>query len=379
MSHNRSTKPFPQSEPRSRLRPEPPDLPHESSDSAAAPRAIQARLFHAGILATTFLLLLLSGFGVSAETGTQAAVIVVAGAGGDEEYATAFSEWSQHWVKAAGAAGAKLTAIGLDEKAPDAPSDKEALKGALEAEAKNGGAELWIVLLGHGTYDRRTARFNLRGEDLGAGELADWLRQFRRPTAVVVAASASGPFVSRLAAPDRVVVTATKSGDEINFARFGRHFSEAINDLGADLDKDGQTSLLEAWLTASRQVDEWYESEGRIATEHALLDDNGDGKGTPASWFRGIRAVKQAKDGTSLDGARAHQFHLIRSEQERRMPLELRARRDRIELEVVALRQSKQTLSEEAYYARLEPLLLQLARLYREAAAIEADAGKKQR
>jgi len=48
-------------------------------------------------------------------------------------------------------------------------------------------------------------------------------------------------------------------------------------------------------------------------------------------------------------------------------------------LDVVALRQSKQTLSEEAYYARLEPLLLQLARLYRKAAAIEADAGKKQR
>ncbi len=375
MSHNRSTKPFPQSEPRTRPRLETPDLPHEPSDSAAAPRAIQARLFLPGVLASTFLLLLLSGFGAFAESGTQAAVIVVAGAGGNEEYTTAFSEWSQHWVKAAGAAGAKLTVIGLDEKAPDAPSDKEALKGALEAETRNGGAELWIVLLGHGTYDRRTARFNLRGEDVSARELADWLRQFRRPTAVVVAASASGPFVSRLAAPDRVVVTAAKSGDEINFARFGRHLSEAIKDARADLDKDGQTSLLEAWLTASRRVDEWYESEGRIATEHALLDDNGDGKGTPASWFRGIRAVKKAKDGTSLDGARAHQFHLLRSEQERRMPPELRARRDRIELEVVRLRESRETLSEDDYYARLEPLLLKLARLYREAAALQPSAG----
>jgi len=375
MSHNRSTKPFPEPEPRTRPWPETPSLPRETSDSAAALRAIQARQFRPGFLATAFLLLLLSGFGVSAESGTQAAVIVVAGAGGDEEYVTAFSEWSQHWVKAAGAAGAKLTAIGLDEKAPDAPSDKAALKSALEAEARDGGAELWVVLLGHGTYDRRTARFNLRGEDVSARELADWLRQFRRPTAVVVAASASGPFVSRLAAPDRVVVTATKSGDEINFARFGRHLSEAINDTRADLDKDGQTSLLEAWLTASRRVDEWYESEGRIATEHALLDDNGDGKGTPASWFRGIRAVKKAKDGASLDGARAHQFHLLRSEQERRMPPELRARRDRIELEVVRLRESREKLSEDDYYARLEPLLLKLARLYREAAALEPAAG----
>jgi len=323
--------------------------------------------------------LLLVRFDAAAETDSRASVIVVVGAGGGEEYSAAFSEWAGHWADAAQRAGAKLTAIGMGEKAADAPTDKEALKSALAAESKEGASELWVVLLGHGTFDRRAAKFNLRGEDVSARELADWLRRFRRPTAIIASGSASGPFISKLAAPNRVVVTATKSGDEINFARFGRYFSEAINDTAADLDKDGQTSLLEAWLTASRQVDEWYESEGRIATEHALLDDNGDGKGTPASWFRGIRAVKQAKDGTSLDGARAHQFHLIRSEQERRMPLELRARRDRIELEVVALRQSKQTLSEEAYYARLEPLLLQLARLYREAAAIEADAGKKQR
>jgi hypothetical protein len=346
-------------------------MPRKAPAGVAALRALRKRLFRPGVSATAFLLLLLTGGGAFAESETQASVIIVAGAGGSEEYTTAFSEWSRHWAEAAGAAGARLTAIGLDEKAPDAPSDKEALKSALEAEARNGGAELWLVLLGHGTFDRRTARFNLRGEDVSAKELAAWLRQFRRPTAVVVAASASGTFVSRLAAPDRVVVTATKSGDEINFSRFGRHISEAINDPDADLDKDGQTSLLEAWLTASRRVDEWYESEGRIATEHALLDDNGDGKGTPASWFRGIRAVKKAKDGTSLDGARAHQFHLLRSEQERRMPPELRARRDRIELEVVRLRESREKLSEDDYYARLEPLLLKLARLYREAASLE--------
>ena len=317
-----------------------------------------------------FLALLSVGSSASAESEAKASVIVVVGKGGGEEYTAAFSEWSDHWAKAAGRADAKLTIIGLDEKAPDALSDKEALESALESEPKDGQADLWIALLGHGTFDRRTAKFNLRGEDVSARELAAWLRRFRRPTAIIAAASSSGPFISKLAAPDRVVVTATKSGDEINFARFGRYISEAINDTKADLDKDGQTSLLEAWLTASRQVDEWYKSEGRLATEHALLDDNGDGKGTPASWFRGIRAVKKAKDGTSLDGARAHQFHLIRSEQERRMPLELRTRRDQIELEVVKLRETKKTLSEDEYYARLEPLLLKLARLYREAAAM---------
>src|SRR5213075_927990 len=98
----------------------------------------------------------------------------------------------------------------------------------------------------------------------------------------------------------RVIVAAARSGYEQNYARFGQYMAEAIADPTADLDKDGQTSLLEAFLTASRRVAEYYATEGRMVTEHALLDDNGDGFGTPADWFRGIRAVKAAKDGAPL-------------------------------------------------------------------------------
>ncbi len=297
----------------------------------------------------------------------KATVIVVTGAGGGEEFEEAFREWSAHWSETAKRAGAKLVSIGQDEEADKPVADKEALRAALESEPKRGSGELWLVLLGHGTFDRRTAKFNLRGDDVAAGELAKWLTPVRRPTAVVVAASSSSPFIDRLAGTDRVIVTATKSGDEINFARFGKYISEAIAGVEADLDKDGQTSLLEAYLTASRQVETWYKEEGRLATEHALIDDNGDGKGTPASWFRGIRAVKKAKDGTSLDGHRAHQFHLVRSEREQRMPAEVRDRRDRLELEVIRHREAKAKMSEDEYYARLEELLLKLARLYREA------------
>jgi hypothetical protein len=204
---------------------------------------------------------------------------------------------------------------------------------------------------------------------LSAEELAAWLAPIKRPIAVIQCASASAPFINRLAGADRVVITSTKSGDEQNFARFGQYMSATIADPRADLDKDGQVSLLEAYLTACRQLDEFYSQEARLATEHALLDDNGDGLGTPAAWFRGLRATQRAKDGATLDGTRAHQFHLVASDRERQLPADALRRRDELELAIAALHDEKDQLKEEEdYYGRLEPLMLELARLYEGAA-----------
>jgi hypothetical protein len=130
-------------------------------------------------------------------------------------------------------------------------------------------------------------------------ELADWLRPCNRPLAVIDCASASAPFLNKLSAPGRVVVTATRTGGEVHYARFGDYLSAAIADPAADLDKDGQTSLLEAFLAASHQTAEFYKQAGRLATEHALLEDNGDALGTPADWFQGTRAVRAAKAGAA--------------------------------------------------------------------------------
>jgi hypothetical protein len=134
----------------------------------------------------------------------------------------------------------------------------------------------------------------------------------------------------------------------------------------ADLDKDGQTSLLEAFLAASHRTDEFYRQAGRLATEHALLDDNGDGLGTGAEFFQGLRATKSARENAPLDGPRARQWHLLRSPEEQAIPPALRAQRDALELSIESLRQRKSTLPETVYYAQLEELMIKLARLYRE-------------
>jgi hypothetical protein len=229
---------------------------------------------------------------------------------------------------------------------------------------RNGAAPLWIILIGHGTYDGKSAKFNLRGPDFSDQEFADWLRPFTRPLAVIDCSSSSAPFLSRLSGKNRVVITATKAGSEMNFARFGDYISSSITDPAADLDKDGQTSLLEAFLAASHRTREFYTQDTRLATEHALLDDNGDGLGISEDFFEGLRATRASRNGAALDGPRARQWHLLISAEEQRMPAELRAHRDELELKLEALRNKKASMSENAYYAQLEPILIELARLY---------------
>ena len=295
-------------------------------------------------------------------TGQSQAVIVVAGAPGRQEYRTQFAEWASSWEQACSRSGVTFRTIGLDES--KGTTDRARLRQMLAEQSGKTGGSLWLVLIGHGTFDGRTAKFNLRGPDLLASDLADWLKPVQNPIAVVNTSSASAPFLKALSAPGRVVITATKSGFEHNFTRFGRFLAEAVCESEADLDKDGQTSLLEAFLAASHRISEFYSAAGRLATEHALLDDNGDGFGTPADWFGGIRPARSARDGAALDGYRAHQFHLLHSEAEADIPPDLRARRDQLELQVMRLRDAKTQIDEDTYFARLEVLLSEIARIY---------------
>ena len=294
-----------------------------------------------------------------AELRAERRLMLVVGAEGTAQYREQFARWVDQWSHAAKEAEATVRVIGSHPGI----APWEQLKQALADEPKGGPEEFWLVMIGHGTYDGRTARFNLRGADVSATELAGWLKPFSRPLVIINCSSSSGPFINRLSAPGRTVITATRSGNEENFCRFGGYLADAVANLDADYDKDKQVSLLEAFLAAARRVDEFYRSEARLATEHALMDDNGDGLGTPALWFRGIRATKKAKDSTNHDGIHAHQIVLIRSEDERHIPPELRAKRNRMELAVAELRERKETMDQEDYYQQLERILIKLAKL----------------
>jgi len=292
----------------------------------------------------------------------QTSLLVVVGAPGDESYGKIFAEEAAQWRTTAKESGVKFAIVG-DGDATDAQKDKLQLQAKLKAEASAGDAPLWIIFIGHGTFDGRTAAFNLRGPDVTSTELAEWLQEVHRPTVVVDTTAASAPFLTALAAPNRVVVTATKSGQERNYARFGRYFAKRVIDPAADLDKDERTSLFEAYLAAARDTAEFYKSEGRLQTEHPLLDDDGDGKGVRADFFLRDKLVKQPAGSTTIDGDLSRKLALKPSAADAKLKPAQLDERDALETELATLRAEKASLPENEYFAKLESLLLKLARL----------------
>ena len=286
------------------------------------------------------------------QPGPRTHLLIVAGIGGEPGYRDAFHTTA---LAMAAAATGRLglpdsSVIVLTENPARAPgrihgkSTHEEIARALHrlftrAEPHD---QLVILLVGHGASQGDDSRFNLPGPDLSAANLAQALAPFAgRRIAVINTASASGGFVEALAAPKRVVITATKSGFERNATIFGTHFVEAFTGDGADSDKNGRISLLEAFTYATREVARVYESDNRLLTEHARLG----GDTTLARQFY-------------LEGGRTPAGMASRTPE----LVTLYARRDSLERQLEALRSAKATVDGASYERRLESLLLEIAR-----------------
>lgn len=302
-------------------------------------------------------------FAAPLSAAPTAEICVIVGAHGEEGFSAGFTAAARAWEQAAARGGASCTVLGLDEEANGA--ERDLLQNWLTDRAGESPIPVWIVYLGHGTFDGREARLNLRGPDLTAKELATWLQPVRRPIVFIHGGSAGAPFIAALSAPDRIIVSATRSGNELNYARFGERFAEAVANPAADIDQDGQTSVLEAFVTAAQRVQAFYKETGRLATEHALIDDNGDKQGTPAEWFRGVRLQRRPKGNAEADGSRAALIALVPSTAERALTPAQRTERDGLERELEALRARKSELEEDDYYRQLEAIARKLGALYR--------------
>ena len=194
----------------------PPSLARTAVDSNPKHKPISS-------LMTSILLCAMMCLTSADEAEVRQSIVVVIGAPGSDEFRGEFLSWAEQWRRAAEAAGAQLISIGEEEDSSQ--SDREILKDCLAEQIGDASETLWLVLIGHGTFDGQNAKFNLRGPDVTATELAEWLKPCQRPLAIVNCTSASGPFINALSKPNRVIVTATKSGYEYNFARFGQYIS----------------------------------------------------------------------------------------------------------------------------------------------------------
>lgn len=299
-------------------------------------------------------------------------LILVVGAAGEPEYGEIFDENQLAWERAAALGNTDVTVVDSYDEEP-----LTAVQEALESAAKESPVPLWIVLIGHGTSNRQGASFNLKGPDLKLHEFEEWLNPFQRPLIVINTSSSSGAFLPVLSRPDRIVVTATKSGNELNFASFGSYLAGSLLRPEADLNNDGQNSVYECFYHAARETATFYEQEGRIATEHPLLDDNGDGKGTS---FEALEAFLMGGESQyEIDGDYAKRWSLILSPEERALPPEMRQTRNQLEAKVDTLRREKSEMPEETYYERLEDLVTQIAKLYESVGAFETEDGKTEK
>lgn len=296
--------------------------------------------------------------------------LLVIGEPGEANYEAAFEEAAQTWERHFSAQeGFRFTLIGRGNSGGD---DRNRLEAYLSASDPNSRDPLWILLHGHGSFDTRVAAFNLRGPDVTLDDFREWLKPLARRSVVLINGSASSsPFLTELKGPNRIIITATQTTGEENYSYFGQYFAKTMESPEADLDGDGCLSLLEAFLHASRSVDAHYATMDRMVTEHAILDDNSDGKGTPADFFKGMHAVKRPKTAKQVDGARAKSLLLSMVPEELGLTPKQRARRMDLEETIGELRRTRKELGDDAYYEKLEAVALELSDIYHQSSEPE--------
>jgi hypothetical protein len=299
-------------------------------------------------------------------------LLIVVGLAGDPEHAKTFHGWGNSLAEASerlGVAPERLAYL-VDkpmegDQRVTGVSNRESIVKALEAIASAAGPDdlVFVTLIGHGAWDGRSAKFNIPGPDVGAEDFHALIRKLPAKQVVFVnTASASGPFVEVLSGPGRTIVAATRSGAEHYTTLFGGFFIDALSSPNADADKNKRISVLEAFQFAKAEVTRAFEREGLLVTEHALLDDDGDKKGSPDpsamaadGKVAAVLSLADAGGGLPSD-PKLRELYLERRELERR---------------VDALRLLKEGMDPARYNSELEKLVTAIALKTREIRAAE--------
>ena len=278
----------------------------------------------------------------------QTQLIIVSGLGGEPKYTSEFSQLSTALAKAAseraGLPDSAITWLGeatsTKSKWYRGTSTRENLERALaRASGTSGKAPVILMLIGHGSGEGAETRVSLPGPDMTAQDFSRVLSSFGdRQVAFLNLASASGDMLPIIAAKNRVVMTATKSAFERNESRFARHFVDALALDGADTDKDGRISLLEAYKFAETETKRFYENEGRLATEHAQIADEG--------MLAGRFFLSSGAAGAGPASGRLASLYQERTA---------------LDEQIQELKRRKSSMSADAYDNELEKLLLALA------------------
>lgn len=263
-------------------------------------------------------------------------VVVIEGLGGEPRYVEQFASQVDELERAAGG----LTDDDRIRVFRNGEFDRDDVLSFFEGLDLDGDDRLAIFLIGHGSYDDHEYKFNIAGPDVTDTDLYDILDGAGAGSLLIVnTSSASGATRERLMGEGRTLILATRSGSERHATRFGGYFVAALSDASADLDKDQVVSAEEAFQFAERQVNDFFERNGRLATEHARLE------GDQAARFNLARleSPRQARSDAALD--------------------RLVGRRDALNGEIEDLQLRRDTMPPDAYQSELLGLMLELATL----------------
>ena len=280
--------------------------------------------------------------------GQETRLLVIIGVPGDDEHAQKFQKWASAFIEAAktkeNVPAANITLLAGSQ------STKAAVEKAFSdlAGRTRPNDEVFILLIGHGSFDGQTAAFNLPGPDLTATDYAKLLDRFQGQRVVFVnTASSSGAFLKPLAGPGRVIVTATRTGGERNETDFPEYFVAAFTDPAADRDRNGHVSVAEAFDYAKTKVAQAFQQKGLLLTEHATLDDGGEGR-LASTIFLGTGRGDAAPGQETIDTSNPEVRALVDA-------------RDAVQRQIAALQARKPSMDPAQYDAEMERLLTELA------------------
>ena len=144
-------------------------------------------------------------------------------------------------------------------------------------------------------------RLNLPGPDISHEQLAELINGIEASSMLIVLdCPGAGLAVKTVAGKGRIVIGAC-TADQHYSTQFSKYFVPALVDKGSDVDGNGRISLLEAFTSASRGVDDFYRLQSLLTTETPVLEDDGDGAASKQPW-----KYEQNK----MDGLAASRFFL---------------------------------------------------------------------
>jgi hypothetical protein len=123
------------------------------------------------------------------------------------------------------------------------------------------------------------------------------------------------------------------------------------------VDKNDSDSALEAFQYAERKTAEFYTSQKRLATEHAVFEDTGKGE-----------AVRAASAAEGAEGRLLASLTLVRFGDSQKAALDpakrdLLTKKEDLERRIDVLKYQKAAMTQNDYDQQLKALLIELARV----------------